>query len=418
MAVCLAVPASAQTFGGGTVHGRVVDETGGSLPGVSVTAHSSSLRLPWVVALTDADGEYQLKTLPPGTYDVEYELSGFQKIIRQNMSLNARFDARLDVTLKVGSVTDTVTVTGQRPVFDVTSTMIGAVLTRDTLDDIPTSKSLAESIALAPGVRYSGAIDVGGSRTAASGTGGTNFGSTQQSPFLEGVNVRLFEGGSQAYIDQRSLEEIQVSTVGNDAEVGPPGIAWIGTVKSGRNQFHGLGSGEFQRPELQSGNVDDALKARGVNPAGSSIKYYWDLSGSLGGRLVRDRAWFFSAERHIRRVANVVGFARTAGPDNKFGTADDVPSESPIDNTDQTLKLSYQMTNRYRIIGFIQRSLKHEFTRNAGPLFPYEATWDYSDSPKPHKVGVEAAIGTHIFFDALYGRSYATALWRDRKSVV
>ena len=299
--VCPTPSASAQTFGSATVHGRVTDETAGAMPGVTVAGRSPALQLPTVSVVTDANGEYQIKSLPPGRYELRYELAGFQAVVRQNIELNAGFDAKLDITLKVGSMEESVTVTGQGPVIDVTSTKISSNLTRETLDVIPTSKSLAESIALAPGVRYSGAIDVGGNRTASFGDGGTNFGSTQQSPFLEGVNVRLFEGGSQAYMDQRSLEEIQVNAVGNDAEVGPPGIAWNGIVKAGGNQFHGLGSGEFQRPELQSNNVDAGLRAKGVDPVGNGILYYWDLSGSLGGRLIKDRLWFFTAERHIRR---------------------------------------------------------------------------------------------------------------------
>ena len=410
-----ATAARAQTFGAAAIHGRVSDETGAALPGVSVSGRSPSLQLPVVTVVTDAEGSYQLKSLPPGTYQVRYELSGFQSVLRQEITLNAGFDARIDITLKVGAMQESVTVTGQSPVIDVSSTKVSANLTRETLDVIPTSKSLAESIAMAPGVRYSGAIDVGGNRTATFGDGGTNFGSTQQSPFLEGVNVRLFEGGSQAYMDQRSLEEIQVNAVGNDAEVGPPGIAWNGIIRSGGNQFHGLGSAEAQRPELQSNNVDAALRAKGIDPAGNGINYYWDFAGSLGGRLITDRLWFFTAERHIRRVANVIGFAQAPGPDNKYGTSDDILGEGKIDNTDQTLKMSYQLSSRYRVIGFIQRSLKHEFTRNAGPLFPFESTWDYFYPPKPHKIEFEATFGKGLLFNALYGRSYYRALWRPQE---
>jgi hypothetical protein len=404
----------AQTFGAATIHGHVADETGGALPGVAVSGRSPALQLSAVTVVTDGNGDYQLKSLPPGTYEVRYELAGFQSVVRQDITLNAGFDAKIDITLKVGAMEETVTVSGQSPVIDVTSTRVSANLTRETLDVIPTSKSLAESIAMAPGVRYSGAIDVGGNRTASFGDGGTNFGSSQQSPFLEGVNVRLFEGGSQAYMDQRSLEEIQVNAVGNDAEVGPPGIAWNGVIRSGGNQFHGLGSAEGQRPELQSNNIDADLRAKGIDPAGNGINYYWDFSGSLGGRIVKDKVWFFTAERNIRRAANVIGFAKAPGPDNKYGTPDDILGEGKIDNTDQTLKMSYQMGSHYRVIGFIQRSLKHEFTRNAGPLFPLESTWDYFYPPKPHKIEFEATFGKGLLFNALYGRSFYKALWRPQ----
>jgi hypothetical protein len=409
--------ASAQTFGAAKIHGKVTDATGAAVPGVAVTARSPALQLPQVTAISDAQGDYELNSLPPGSYSVKFELSGFQSVLREAVALTAGFDAKIDVSLKIGALEETVTVSGVSPIIDVTSTAVSSTLNRETLDNIPTSKSLAEAIAMAPGVRYSGAIDVGGNRTAAFGDGGTNFGSSQQSPFLEGINVRLFEGGSEAYLDQRSLQEIQVKAVGNDAEVGPPGLAWNGIVKAGGNDFHGFLSAEGQSPTFQSDNVDAALRAQGVDPSGNGIKGYGDLSASFGGRIVRDRLWFYAAERWIRREASVIGFAAAPGPDGRYGTADDVPGTSKIDNTGQTIKLSYQASKQYRMIGFYQRSLKHDFRRNAGPFFPLESTWDYWYDPHPYKLEFEGAPSDHVLINALWGRSPYFAQWRAQPNL-
>ena len=178
--------------------------------------------------------------------------------------LSAGFEARVDIELKLSTVQESITVSGQSPVIDVTTTTVSSNLSHDVLDTIPTSRSLGEAIALAPGVRYSGAIDVGGNRTGQFASGGSNFGSDQQSPFLEGINTRLFEGGSMAYLDQRALDEIQVTAVGSSAEFATPGVAWTGVVKSGGNDFHGLLSYDGQYPALQATNVDDALIAQGL----------------------------------------------------------------------------------------------------------------------------------------------------------
>jgi outer membrane receptor protein involved in Fe transport len=409
--------AVAQTFGSASIHGRVVDESGAAVPGVTATGRSPALQLPEVAVVTSGTGEYTFKSLPPGTYVLRFELAGFQTVVREGILLSAGFDARVDVTLKLGTVEETVTVSGASPVVDLTSTSVSSTINREILDVIPTSKSLAEAIAMAPGVRYSGAIDVGGNRTASFGDGGTNFGSTQQSPFLEGINVRLFEGGSEAYLDQRSLQEIQVKAVGNDAEVGPPGLAWNGVVKSGGNQFHGLGSAEKQWPGLQSNNVDAALSTQGVDSAGNGIVAYTDLSASLGGPIVADKLWFFTAERWIRREANVIGFASGPGPDGKYGDADDVPGTGLIDNTGQTVKGSYQLSKKNRVIGFYQRSLKHEFRRNAGPFFPQEATWDYWYDPHPYKIELETTPSDRMLFNVLWGRSPYFAQWRPQPNL-
>ena len=409
--------AAAQSFGAATIHGKVIDESGAAVPGVTTTGRSSALQLPAVTVITDSAGDYTFKSLPPGIYVLRFELSGFQTVVREGIVLSAGFDARVDVTLKVGAVEETVTVSRPSPVVDVSSTAVSATINREILDVIPTSKSLAEAIAMAPGVRYSGAIDVGGNRTASFGDGGTNFGSSQQSPFLEGINVRLFEGGSEAYLDQRSLQEIQVKAVGNDAEVGPPGLAWNGIVKSGGNQFHALGSVEKQWPGLQSNNVDAALSTQGVDPSGNGIVAYTDLSANLGGPIVKDKVWFFAAERWIRREANVIGFASAPGPDGKYGTADDVPGTGLIDNTGQTIKGSYQLSKQIRLIGFYQRSLKHEFRRNAGPFFPQEATWDYWYDPHPYKIELETTPSDRMLFTALWGRSPYFAQWRPQSNL-
>src|SRR4029077_2777929 len=126
---------------------------------------------------------------------------------------------------------------------------------------------------------------------------------SQQVPVLEGINTRLFEGGSMAYLDQRALDEIQVTAVGSSAEFATPGVSWTGVVKSGGNDFHVLFSYDGQDHAVQSTNVDEALKQQGISPSGNSIDYYWDFTAQLGGRIVRDKLWFFAAYRNVRRVS-------------------------------------------------------------------------------------------------------------------
>jgi hypothetical protein len=407
-------PAQAQTVGSGSIRGMVTDESGAGIPGVTVTVSSPALQLRERIVVTEPGGDYQVRDLPIGTYAVRFEIPGFQTLIRQEIRLGANFEARIDAPLKLSGVQETVTVTGASPVIDVSSTTVSSNLSSEVLDVIPTSKSLGEVIAMAPGVRYSGAIDVGGSRTGQFASGGNNFGSSQQSPFLEGINTRLFEGGSMAYLDSRMLEEIQVSSVGSSAEFPTPGVAWTAVVKSGSNQFHGIFSYDGQDQMLQSQNVDAALEAQGIDKTGNSIDYYWDFTAQLSGRIVPDKLWFFGAIRDIRRVSNELGFSEAPGADGRYGTDDDIPGTRTMNNPGQAFKLSYQPVAQHRFIGFFSRSIKNERERGADFFVPRESTWDYWYDPKPWKVEYQWTPGNRFMFNTMGGSSSYLAKWRPQ----
>ena len=409
-----AVRAQAQAVGSGAIRGRVADESGAAAPGVTVTVSSPSLQLRERTAISEPDGQYQMPSLPLGTYTVRFELTGFQSVVREGILLSAGFEARVDAVLKLSRVEETITVSGQSPVIDVSTTTISSNLSHEVLDSIPTSRSIGEAIALAPGVRYAGAIDVGGNRTGQFANGGTNFGSDEQSPFLEGINTRLFEGGSMAYLDQRALDDIQVTAVGSSAEFATPGLAWTGVVKSGGNDFHGLFSYDGQYPWLQGNNVDAALLAQGIDPSGNSIKSYYDFTAQLGGRIIRDQLWFFGAIRSIKRVSNELGFSESRGPDGKYGTADDPLATRTMWNPGQTLKVSYQPATEHRFVGFVSRSIKNERERGASRFVPLESTWNYWYDPTPWKLEYQWTPTNRVMVNAMYGDSSYLAQWRPQ----
>ena len=409
-----AAGAQAQAVGSAVIRGRVVDESGGGVPGATVTVSSPALQLRERTTVSDPTGEYQIRSLPIGTYLVKFELPGFQSFVRDGIQLSAGFEARIDAVLKLSTLQETVTVSGQSPVIDIGSTTISSNLSHEVLDAIPTSRSLGEAIALAPGVRYAGAIDVGGNRTGQFANGGTNFGSDQQSPFLEGINTRLFEGGSMAYLDQRALEEIQVTAVGSSAEFATPGVAWTGIVKSGGNDFHGLLSYDGQYPSLQATNVDEALIQQGLDPSGNSIESYYDFTAQLGGRLIRDRLWFFAAFRSIKRVSNELGFSASKGADNKYGTVDDPLATRTMWNPGETLKVSYQPAPQHRVIGFVSNSIKNERERGASRFVPLESTWDYWYDPMPWKFEYVWTPSNRVMVNAMAGDSSYLAQWRPQ----
>src|SRR5947209_8741706 len=121
--VLTAAQLSAQSLSTASIIGQVKDETGAVIPGVSVSASSPALQLQHVSALTDERGEYRLVELPLGVYEVTYTLPGFQGMQRNDLRLTAGFVAKIDVVLKPGGVSETLTVVTESPIVYISSCM-------------------------------------------------------------------------------------------------------------------------------------------------------------------------------------------------------------------------------------------------------------------------------------------------------
>ena len=142
--------ASAQTVRNGSIAGSVKDDTGASLPGVTVTVTSPALQVAQLTRVSDDKGEYQFVDLPLGTYRMAFELSGFTKLVREGITLTTGFAARVDASLRIATMEETVTVSGASPVVDVTNTRGGATLTNELLETIPNNRTYNDIMALTP----------------------------------------------------------------------------------------------------------------------------------------------------------------------------------------------------------------------------------------------------------------------------
>jgi hypothetical protein len=143
------------------IEGRVVDESGAALPGVTVTIASPALQTPQLDGETDDGGRYRFTALPRGVYSLTFTLSGFQKINRTDVNVDAGFVATVDIKMAVGQLEENITVTGQSPVIDVRTTTVTSNIKKDVIETLPTSRSYEDMGKLAPGVRVSGVPDVG-----------------------------------------------------------------------------------------------------------------------------------------------------------------------------------------------------------------------------------------------------------------
>jgi hypothetical protein len=344
-----------------SITGRVTDESGGVMPGVTVTATSPALQVPSVIAVTDEKGEYRLTPLPIGTYQVEYTLSGFQAVRHEGIRLTVDFQARLDIALKVGSLQETITVSGAAPVVDVTSTAATTQFTRETIELLPTSRNgVVSLLAQAPGVRT--LRDVGGSSLNQVPTFRVFGQAGEAYSLLEGVQTSSLQAssGQANYWDYTTLEEASVKTLGNSAEVPSRGVNLVAIVKSGSNEFHSSTSYNKTGPDFQSDNIDDKLRAQGI-VGGQTMADRYSVSSDLGGRIVKDKLWFYTAGR---RQIDDQQRLNTFKPDGSVAIAKELAWF-------YTEKTSYQMSQANRLIGFYQYNHKYD-TSALSQFFPYE----------------------------------------------
>jgi hypothetical protein len=359
----LAAAVSAAQTQDASIIGQVTDESGAVLPGVTVTATSPAMQRGEISTVSDERGEYRLTPLPIGTYDIVYSLSGFQTVRREGVRLTVGFVAKLDLALKVGALEESVTVSGASPVVDVTSTSTTTQLTRETLELIPSTRNgILSLMAQAPGIR--GNLDIGGSNFSAVPNFRAYGQNGEQWSTLEGVLTQAPVGNysSGNYWDYSTFEETRVATVGKTVEVPSRGVQMQAVVKSGGNDFHGGAFYSQTNHNFQSANIDEALRAQGIT-SGNQLDNQWDVSGELGGRLVRNTLWFYGSVRRREMAQNILGVTKPEG-----GPA--VHTQSQKFHTE---KLSYQMTPGNRFVGFYQKGIKDEEGNNVNVLVPWES---------------------------------------------
>src|SRR5207302_764399 len=227
----------------------------------------------------------------------------------------------------------------------------------EVLDSIPRGRDLQNIFAMAPGVTQAIA-DVGGS-TMAQRQNLSSYGVLSQPKLqVEGMNITMGADQNTAiYFNDSTLEEVQIKTSGNDAEVSVPGISMVAIMKSGGNAFHGTYQASTESPKVQADNLDGALRAQGLT-ATSPLKTFYDVSGDLGGRIVRDKLWFYGAYGRQAKKEGVLGFASSPGADGKYLTADDPLADFETSLEQYSVKLSYQLSKNNRLVYAWQRGTK------------------------------------------------------------
>jgi hypothetical protein len=401
--------------------GVAKDASGAVLPGVTVEAASPSLIERVRTTVTDGNGQYRITNLQPGPYTLTFTLTGFATVKREGLELSAGSTTPVSVDMKVGSLSETITVTGETPVVDVQSAKRVRTLDTTFIQEIPTAKGYASVMLLIPSM-------ITGGNTAApqnvqlqpgmivfGGRGGrSNEGRVQ----VDGLNTgaSLNGGGVSGYRqDIENASEVVMATSGGlgENEVGGPGMNIV--PQTGGNKFKqhffatGLGAA------LQSDNYTQRLiDAQLRRP--NRINYLYDTSVSSGGPIIRDRLWYYSLI-YYRGSGNDISMFHNvnAGDITKwtYVPADGLngrpldPAKSDSNGPLQpNTRLTFQLTPRNKLNLFWDEQISSDsIGQGSSTTAPETGGWNHGfqrvqqakwTSTATSKLLLEAGIGTYL----------------------
>src|SRR5688500_7083203 len=331
-----------------TLAGTVRDTSGAVLPGVTVEAASPALIEKVRLAVTDSSGQYRITELPPGSYALTFSPSGFSASRREGVTVSGSGVIPINADLRVGTLQETITVTGEAPLVDTQSTRREVVVSSQTLSELPITRSYGAVLYAVPGLSVAPGVngnDLSPSMAMFTAHGGN---STEGRMMVNGVPVAgSFSGNSVAQFgyDLANAEEFQVLVSGGlgESETGGPLANLI--PRSGGNAFSGSGFYSGTSSRFQSDNVDDELRRVGITEP-PALRMNWDSSGSLGGPIRRDILWFYGTVRSFGNSQVVEGAAPNlnAGDATKWLYAPEVGVE--VRRVESKLDLSLRLTGQ------------------------------------------------------------------------
>ena len=363
------------------------DSSGAGIPGVRVSLSGPAL-ITTRTAISEAGGVYRFPAVPTGIHTLTFELAGFTTVIHNGINVGLGFTATVNATLSPGAISDRLTVSGAAPVVDVSSTGVTTRFDDGQLATLPGSRDFFAVLSLVPGVAMT-RMDVGGNLalnlqdyTAYGLRATTGVHRTE----VEGIRVGGANAAADNYFsDFGSFAEIATKAVGNNAAMPVPGMLGQYVSKSGGNSYRGDIYADYQGESMQSTNIDDDQLARGVvgGPGFdrrnlNRLETFHDFTADIGGYLKKDRAWWYGAyrssvveQRHAWLLDDSARIAATVG----------------------TAKVTYQLTPRHKLIGYVQHQLV--------------------DQPKFFVVGTNPPFQTS---DALPSLHYPVTIWKSEYS--
>lgn len=406
----------------GNIRGRVTDNTGAIIPGVTVTLTEPTGTQQ--TAVTSETGSYVFPRLIPGTYKVQFELAGFKTVVREDVRVTINLNVDLNQVMEISTVQETVTVTGETPVVDTTETGTQATFNREMMQSLPTARDPWVILEQTPGVAMDRA-NVGGSQSGQQ-AGQMSRGQlgTQNKWTIDGVDITDMSatGASPIYYDFDMLEEMQVVTGGADASQQTGGMGINMVTRSGTDKFRGSGRFYVTDDSFEADNITDEMKQQRAG-SGAPIQNIKDYGFEVGGPIKAGKMWYWGSYGKQDIKAGIVGFYLPTAECQAIKAALAADPLAPISTDDQRSCLGTDGTKldnyNWKISWAPARNNKFSFqntwaaktknARDASDLRPPETTyvqgavpgtygkygWDVGPSP------LWKAGDQHIFSDRL-----------------
>ena len=336
--------------------------------------------------LTDGQGQYRIVDLRPGLFTVTFTLAGFSTLKREGIELSAGFTATVNAELGVGSLEESITVTGASPIVDVQNVAEQHVMNRQVIDAIPNARLFSNLGVLVPGVtiRGSGPTSVG--LQDVGGTSGNpvvrisihGSGTNDQQVALDGYAVATLAGqgdGVFQYFVDSVVEEYTFETSARNAEGETGGVRTNVVPKEGGNTFRGSFAANYSNGDLQSNNFSEDLKEQGLEAPGKA-KAVWMTSVGVGGPISRNRLWFYGAAQKQLADSYLAGRFYNATQDTWLYTPD-YNRQMVLEQRGWggAARLTWQASRRNKVAFYAEYNDQCFCQFFSGPVTQPEATW-------------------------------------------
>jgi hypothetical protein len=319
----------------GTILGTVKDDTGAVLPGVTLTLTSEVIPGRPATTVTNDKGEYRFGELRPGTYELSATISGFTNYKEEGLQVAVGGTTERNIALKVGAVSETITVSGKSPMVDTEKVGVTANLGEQALDDLPTHRfQTLEYAKWAPGVLPT---DPAGSGSSVSVMGSAV---SENSLLMDGTQI-LHPGSGSTWGsgDLDAIEEMQTVTLGASAEyqVAQGGV-FSAVMRSGTNTFSGDGSAWWFPDSLVTKPIKINCNCS-LGTTGFTNLQFRDDSGHLGGPIIHDKMWFYGGANYNQKIITNPGFDYR------------LQSSQPFYSHATFAKVTWQINNSLKVFG-------------------------------------------------------------------
>jgi hypothetical protein len=410
----------------GEIFGKVTDESGAVLPGVTVTITSPVLLQP-LSATTSETGSFQFPRLNVATYNVKFEVPGFKTVVKEGIQVTVGFNANVSTQLGVSTVQETVTVTGESPIVDTKNAGTKQTFTTEMLQSIPSARDPWVILQQTAGIAMD-RENIGGNMSGQQ----SNYISRGANPTnnkwsLDGVDITDMSatGASPSYYDFDAFQEITINTGGVDVTQQTGGVGINLVTKSGSDKFRGSSRYYVTDEKFESQNINDGLRKQGAT-SGNPIQNIKDYGVEAGGPIKRGRAWVWGSFGKQYVDVGVINFYQPTPECQAFKSTTVALAASITDvnaclNTDRTilqttnLKGEVQLFKGNKLSLFNNFAKKERNARGADDLHPIETTtpqgavdasfgkhwWNTGPNPT-YKFGDQWVISDRLLLDVQY----------------